>query len=297
MGSSKEILKEGQEDLRRGISSQNLNDSNSHGHSERMEMGVMMRNSFPKESSSRRVILVLQEHDIEKCVIEPDVGRQLLLDDEIYILQYPVRLEDETPLVLQNILESDQVRPGVVLLQSPFDRDVYEDAVVAPQRFALAKHMYFSTLCRYLGATRVSVEQVTIETKEGRDTINFDASRDLVGGGSVRIENERLRSLVNSMQLEDKFAGGMTDVSSAERIMKKTGLWTDPNIRTLLTMRSDGGNRLLSRRLVLNLTNDIKSNMNVAARVNVPSFVHLSADYSRVVHEQYDFSLTVLVEF
>jgi len=262
-----------------------------------MEMGKMNQSSFPKESSRRRVILVLQEHDVEKCVYEPDVGRNLLLDEEIYVLHYPVKHESEAPSALKNILDSDQVRPGAMLLQSPFDREVYEDALVAPQRFALAKHMYFSTLCMYLGAKSVSVTQVAIETQDGKTTFNVAANRNGVGGGKVNIENERLKSFVNSMQLEDHFVGGPPDVNAAENMMRRTGLWTDHNLRTLLAMRSAGGNQLLSRKLVLNLSSELKSNLNVAARVNVPSFVKFSSDYNRVVREKYEFSLTVLVEF
>ena len=39
-----------------------------------------------------------------------------------------------------------------MLVQSPYDPDTYEDASLAPQRFALAKLMYFSMLCMHLGA-------------------------------------------------------------------------------------------------------------------------------------------------
>ena len=111
----------------------------------------MTTGSFPLDARHRKAILVLDQHDIERCGYEPGAA-QALLDEEAYVLSFPVRMQGDISPALQNVLDMGQARPGVILVQSPYDPDMYEEASLAVHRFALAKHMYFSTLCMYLGA-------------------------------------------------------------------------------------------------------------------------------------------------
>ena len=59
----------------------------------------MATGSFPSDPSSRKAVLVLQEHDIEKCAYEPGAA-QALLDEEAYVLQFPLRTQGEIPVAL-----------------------------------------------------------------------------------------------------------------------------------------------------------------------------------------------------
>lgn len=255
----------------------------------------MATGSFPSDPSSRKAILVLQQHDVEKCAYEPGAA-QALLDEEAYVLQFPVRVQGEAPAALQNLLDAGLARPGGMLVQSPYNVDTYEDASLAPQRFALAKHMYFSTLCMHLGAREVSVEQIDLRTRTGKTTLDVKGER-LGGSAQLTVESEELEKFRAQMHLRDEFAGGPPDVAVAERLLRRTGLWSDPNMRTLIEMRRDGSNQLMTRKLVLSLSSEAKSNLNVVGRLKVPAFVKLSAEYDRVVREQYDYTLTVLVRF
>lgn len=239
--------------------------------------------------------MVLQQHDLEKCAYEPGAA-QALFDDEAYVLQFPVRPQGEMSTVLQNIIDAGLVRPGTILVQSPFDPDVYEEAFLAPQRFALAKHMHFSTLCMHLGAKEVSVEQIDLRTKTGKTSIDVKGDRH---GASAQasVKAEELERFRAQMSLLDEFTGGPPDVDAAERLLRRTGLLADPNMRTLLEMRRDGANQLRTRKLVLSLSSEARSNLNVVGRLRVPPFVRLSAEYDRVVEEQQDYTLTVVVRF
>jgi hypothetical protein len=259
------------------------------------EFKSMATGSFPSDPSSRKAILVLQQHDVEKCAYEPGAA-QALLDEEAYVLQFPLRVQGETPAALQNLMDAGLARPGGMLVQSPYDVDTYEDAALAPQRFALAKHMYFSTLCMHLGAKEVSVEQIDLRTRTGKTTLDVKGER-LGGSAQLTVESEELEKFRAQMHLRDEFAGGPPDVAAAERLLRRTNLWSDPNMRTLIEMRRDGSNQLMTRKLVLSLSSEAKSNLNVVGRLKVPAFVKLSAEYDRVVREQYDYTLTVLVRF
>lgn len=255
----------------------------------------MTTGSFPADSSARKVILVLQQHDLEKCAYEPGAG-EALLDDEAYVLPFPLQKQKDQPIALQNICDSDLVRPGVVLVQSPYDPDSYEDASLAPQKFALAKHMYFSNLCMLLGAKEVSVEQIDLHTHSKKLSIN--ANGEIQGkeakGGLELAELEKLRT---QMHLHDDFSGGSPDVQGAERLLRRIGLWSDPSMKNLVEMRREGGNQLLSRKIKLSLSSESKNNFNVIGRINLPKFVKLTADYARIVDEKYEYTLTIMVKF
>lgn len=67
-------------------------------------------------------------------------------------------------------------------------------------------------------------------------------------------------------------------------------------MKSLLDMRR-GENMLKKRTLIINLSNEAKSNMNVAGRLKVPAFVNHQADYSRIIDEQYSYELTMEVQF
>jgi hypothetical protein len=255
----------------------------------------MATGSFPLDSASRKAILVLQQHDIERCSYEPGAA-QALLDEEVYVLQFPIRAQGEVPATLQNILDAGLARPGSVLVQSPYDPDIYEDAALAPQRYALAKHMYFSTFCMHLGAKEVSVEQADFRTHTEKLTLDANGKR-LGGSAQLTGEWEELEKFRAQMHLRDEFVGGPPDVAAAERLLRRTSLWTDTGMRTLLEMRRDGANQLVTRKLILNLSSEAKQNLNIVGRLKIPVFVKLSAEYNRIVREQYDYTLTVLVRF
>jgi hypothetical protein len=255
---------------------------------------VMKTGLLPSDPASRRVILILREHDLERCSYEG--ATQFLFNEEVCVLRFPVRPQDKVSAALQNILDADLACANYVLIQSPYDPDVYEDAALAPQRFALAKHMYFSTFCKHLGAKEVCVEQVTLQTGNRKWTL--DASGNRLGIlAKLKPTSEELEKFRAQMTLRDEFAGGPPDIATAERLLRQRRLLPDPNMQTLLEIRRDGTNQLVTRKLDLSLSSEAQKNLNVAGRLKIPAFMTLSAEYDRAVHEQYDYTLTVLVRF
>jgi hypothetical protein len=255
----------------------------------------MATGAFPSDPSRRRAILVLGQYEVEKCAYEPG-AEHLLLDEEAYVLQIPHQVQGETPAALQNLLDAGLARPGARLVQSPYDADTYEDALLAPHRFALAKLMHFSTLCKHVGAKEVSAEQITLRTRHGMTTLDLKGERSR-GSAQVTVESEELEKVRAQIHLRDEFAGGPPDVAAAEQLLRRTGLWSDPNMRAIIEMRRDGSNQLMTRKLVLGVASEARSNLNVVGRLKVPAFVQFSTEYDRFLREQYDYTLTVLVRF
>lgn len=255
----------------------------------------MTTGSFPNDPSNRKAILILNQHDLEKCAYEPGAA-QLLFDEEAYVLQLPIRPQGEMSPALRYIVDADLASPGSMLVQSPFDIDTYVKASLAPQSFALAKHMYFSRLCMYLGAKEVSVEQIDLRTRTGKTSAKVKGER-LGESAQVSMQADEFERFRADMNLCDEFTGGPPDTEAAEKLLRQTRLLADPDMRALLEMRRDGKNQLLTRKLTLSLSSEAKNKLNVVGRLKVPTFVTLSAEYDQVIKEQHDYTVTVTVKF
>tara|TARA_R110002020_G_scaffold37705_5_gene113693 strand:+ start:12253 stop:12921 length:669 start_codon:yes stop_codon:yes gene_type:complete len=219
-----------------------------------------------------------------------------LTDDEAYIVEFPVPIDDHSPIALRQLANTGLMRPGKVLAQSPFDPDLYEDAAEAQQKFALAKHMYFSTFCMHLGAREVVVDQLDYRKGSTSGSYKFGGERNGIGG-QVGVKVGEAESLRTQMSLRDSFTGGPPDLDSAAALLMRTGLTSDANMRSLLELRRDGANKLLERTLSISLSSEVRSNLSVVARIKVPTFLKLSAEYGKAVKEELEFRLTVTVRF
>ena len=85
----------------------------------------MTDSTWPNEPHHRKALLVLNQKDIDDLHKE---GEDLLLNEEVYIL--PSSLQEFNPIV-QDLVDSGLVRPGAVLIQNPFDKNIYENSIQA----------------------------------------------------------------------------------------------------------------------------------------------------------------------
>lgn len=253
----------------------------------------MADNTWREEPYRRKTVLVLNQSEVDSLDYK-EGGAELLLNKEVYILPFSVQQSNS---VVQDLIDSGLARPGTVLIQSPFDKDRYQNSTQAVEHFALDKHTYFSTLCRYLGARKVTVEQIDFKKTEDREIWSLKSEVSMKGSGDVKIKNEELASFQSKLTLEDRFEGGSPDVPAARELLRKTGLLGDANMSSLLAMRQNPDNLLTSRELQLNMTTETQRNLNVLANLNVPAYLSLEAGYDRHVREQTEFTLTIKVDF
>ena len=249
--------------------------------------------TWPDEPHRRKTVLVLNQQDIDALRFE-EGGADILLNEDVFIL--PSSLRQSNPVV-QDLIDSGLVQPGAVLIQSPFDKDIYENSIQAVERFALAKYLHFSTLCMNLGAREVTVEQIELKNTEDRKIVPLQGVLSMKGTGDIKIEDKEVASFYDKLTLHDKFQGGPPDVPAAEKYLKRTGLSGDDAMRALIDLRRNPNNLLTSRELRLNMTSEVKRNFNVLANLKIPAYLSLEAGYDRHVHEQTEFTLTVKVDF
>lgn len=247
---------------------------------------------LPDEPWQRKAILVLSQHDIQKCSYEDD-GDAVLLNEEVFPLAFPIN--DSNPLV-QALVRSGLARPGALLLQNPYDQDLYEDATDASRRFALAKFTVFSQLCMHLGARSVSVRSVEVKTTSTKNEFAIAVGYKGVDG-KAKVSFDAYERLKAEMNLEDSFVGGPPDVPSAQALLSRTALSTDPVVRTLVEMRQVLSNSLAHRSLALDLSSETRRTIAIATSVKLPKFIKLQADYKRVASEHLDYTVKLDVRF
>ena len=239
---------------------------------------------------------MLDPSDIDRCGYE-DGGNDLLLDEEIHVLEFPVQGSQKT---IQDIITRGLDQRGAVLVQSPFEEDRYEDITQARELFALVKHMHFSRLCMYLGAREVRIEQVQRITASETKTWNVEGSGSIKISGistDTSIKKDEQDEFISRLALIDTFDGGQTNLEAAEELLRQKKLLGDPNMSGLLDMRRSESNQLRSRTLTLNLSSETKRNLSVIGKLKVPPFINLEANYKHVIHEKAEYRLTIKVRF
>ena len=151
---------------------------------------------WPDEPSRRKIVLVLNQDDIEALRFE-DGGSDILLNEEIHILSSH---QSQPGPAVQTLIDQDLVTSGAVLVQNPFNKSLYYDESKAVEEIALAKRLHFLTLCGYLGVREVEIKQLT-KSKEGRET-TVSGEGGIPGAGSGKLDQEREDSLASKTTLE-----------------------------------------------------------------------------------------------
>lgn len=248
----------------------------------------MPKDLFPNNPNNRRVILVMDDHEIDRWKYEKG-GSDLLDSRDAFVL--PVSQREDMPDIIRN-----RAIPGSILIQNPYDMENYVEATSAPQHFAHEKYMYLSTLCMHLGAKEVVIEQIELHTQAGKTSVNFEGGKQGVFKGDARLDKEELEKFSSSMHLHDEFPGGEADIEAAEQLLRRTGLWADTNMKTLVEMRRGGSNQIKSRKLTLNLSSEAKSNLKVAANIKA-SLVRVSTNYETDININQEYRLKFTVNF
>lgn len=249
---------------------------------------------IPINPENRKTILVLKKVDVERCKYE-DNASDLLLDDEVYVLSFPIEESTNKPLFLQNIKENQLITPGTLLIQNPFDPESYQELSKAAESFALEKHLHFSNLCKLLGAKKVCVKETNIKIKNEKMRLDLNGKYKITDV-QAECENERLDRLRSSLCMVDEFHGGSPDIGSAENFLRTKGLIHDPAMKNLLELRQ-GDNYLKARTLTVDLFKEAQHNFKAAGKIDIPIFLNFSTDYLKELDTQYSFSVEINIQF
>ncbi len=239
----------------------------------------------------RKAILVISPHELTRLEYTPG-GNDLLLSEQIHLL-VP---SDEASSYLEKKLEnSGLLEEGALLIQNPYDSSDYVVLEKSASTFALAKYLHFTTLCGFLGAREVTVEQIEVKTSTGKQL--FKGSLNSSGvTGKLGAQSKTFEQIRNQLEIRSTFQGGNPNIEEAKAHLNKYQLLSDHSMTSLIAQRS-GSNPLQSRELTLSLSEEFKKNFKAVADINVPVYLDLQAQIEQLKKEVYEFTLTVKVEF
>lgn len=253
---------------------------------------------IPLDHGARRVMLVLDENTINECLydLEPE-AKGFLFDPQSHVLQYPLTVDEPDSQALQNIIDADLLRPGAVLLQSPYDRNAYVDLSQATDQFAIEKLRHFSRLCQYLGARDVTVEQVEV-SKDSSSEVYEMHGKAPVAKLDVKVENKVGNSLARKFSINASFRGGKPNTEAAEKYLRGKQLWGDVVMRSLVEQCADEDNQILEQKVVISLSSESKRSLGVVAKLNLPAKgLGLTTSYLASAHSIEEYLLTLTVKF
>ena len=215
---------------------------------------------WPSEPSRRRALVVLNVDDVEFLRYQRGFG-SVWLNEEIHFLQLRSSVESAVP---PNVALS--ARRGDVLIQNPYNDDLYEPAATAPTQFARDKLRYVSQLCQLLGAHRVSALEVVENERfeKSGNSQELGIAVDEYRSGQAKRAVDKASSLMNSFaqSIVDEFEGGSPDIAGAENLLIRTGLLGDPDVRALLELRKNRRNVITrsraNRKITLSSLDDWK---------------------------------------
>lgn len=243
-------------------------------------------------------MVVLDENTINECLYDmsPD-DRAFLFDAQSHVVQYPLSPDEPDSLVLQNIMDADLLKPGSVLLQSPYDRNQYVEVTQAQDHFAVEKLRHFSRLCQYLGARSVVVEQVEVST-ESSSVVHELNGKTPVADFGVKVDNKQSGSLARRFSINTSFRGGVSNTEAAEKYLRSKQLWGDIVMRSLVEQCADQENRILEQKVTLSLSSESKRSLGVVAKLKLPAKgLGLTAGYLSSVESSQEYTLTLTVSF
>jgi len=253
---------------------------------------------IPLDHGARRVMLVLDESTINECLydLEPE-AKGFLFDPQSHVLQYPLTVDEPDSQALQNIIDADLLRPGAVLLQSPYDRNAYVDLSQATDQFAIEKLRHFSRLCQYLGARDVTVEQVEVSKDSSSEVYELHGKAP-VAKLDVKVENKVGNSLARKFSINASFRGGKPNTEAAEKYLRGKQLWGDVVMRSLVEQCADEDNQILEQKVVISLSSESKRSLGVVAKLNLPAKgLGLTTSYLASAHSIEEYLLTLAVKF
>jgi hypothetical protein len=260
--------------------------------------GTMTTGRIPLDHGARRVMLVLDENTINECLydLEPE-ARAFLFDPQSHIIQYPLAADEPDSQALRNIIDADLLRPGALLLQSPYDRNAYVDLSQATDQFAVEKLRHFSRLCQYLGAKDVTVEQVEVSKNSSSEVYELNGKAPVVNI-DAKVENKVRSSLARKFSINTYFRGGKPNTEAAEKYLRGKQLWSDIVMRSLVEQCADEDNQILEQKVTISLSNESKRTLGVVAKLNLPAKgLGLAASYLANVESSEEYLLTLTVKF
>lgn len=259
----------------------------------------MSYDDLSEKPEERRVIAIVSRLGLQKLTQvsnedtnESAAARDIFHNEQVALID--ASTVKSNPLI-EKLKGSALFNPGAILIQSPYDPSVYDNASEAFYTFAQAKCIHFATLCGLLAAKKVSVTHTEIVTNNSQDKLSVDAKA-LYGRGSVEAQKVFQNKMKKEIHIVQVFGQNEPKLDIARKYMSQYQWLSDAHINGLLVLREQQI-PIQRETLTLSVTSESRENLNIALSLNIPTQVDMKVDIQRVKDETFDFSATFEVEF
>jgi hypothetical protein len=249
--------------------------------------------TLPSDPSRREVILVLSQVDADRLDMED--SRAIALRSDVSVLDANAARNSGDEFTTR-LARRGLVRPGITLLQSPYDENQYVELQEAADLFALDKFTAMSVLVQHLGARSLRVSAVEDEKSSERWEANASATKSKIKTQAKSAHNAA-EALGRRLQLCDEYPGSTPDVASAREHLRQWRLDHDRELVSLIDARSVAANPLKRRTLSLDLSSESERQLDLVAGLSLPGFLSMKADYKRVVSTAAHYRVEYTIEY
>ncbi|NLW18462.1 MAG: hypothetical protein GXY81_02100 [Candidatus Cloacimonetes bacterium] len=221
---------------------------------------------IPSNPDRRKVIIVLSSDNANIFKYKDDEG--LRAHPNICIVEYDKIVSDHG--LLDRI--KPMILPNVILIQSPYDLDVYEIGEDAVYKFSVSKHVIASQIFRLLGCKSLEVMQLDIEGEKETRQFRFAGEHPELTAEFKKLDiNER--SLISEVKLKEIYQGSKPRIKQAYDYLAKHYLTNDSNLMGLIEKRSDESNKMNEYSLQVTLTQETKHTVDFLGTIGIPHFL------------------------
>lgn len=246
------------------------------------------------ESWKRRLLIITTDLQVE-ALEHSEEGLELLKNHEVKVL--PISEIDifNTKFTL---LGGIRPQPGMLLLMSPYDDKTYVEVSDAKSFIALEKASLTLRFCQLLGAKSVTVRNIKIVDIENQKELNIDAQKDFISG-SLSGKKSDIENIKNQLKVKSTFSGGKPNLEKAEKLLKSSGLISEPFLKHLLEMVIDSkevDNKLNKITQEISLTQSLQKTFEFISKINLPTAV-VGAEFKSITKEKIEIFLSLEINF
>lgn len=241
---------------------------------------------IPNNHDRRKVIMVLSNQDINNLRAADDNG--LRANPNVCLVDYDSITSDYG--ILERI--KPLISPNIVLIQSPYNCDIYEVGADAMYKFSVSKHVIASQLFRLLGCRELEVIQLDIQGEIETRQFNFVGEHP-----ELRAEFQSLsvseKSLFSEVKLKEVYQGSKPRTQQAFDYLAMHYLTNDSNLMGLVEKCSDEDNKMCEYNLQVTLTQETKHTVDLLGTLSIPHFlVNLKANLSTLKQHTSQYKVT-----
>lgn len=252
-------------------------------------MGIYTQ-QIPDEPHRRRMLVLLDKHAAYAHRNDAWYGR-LGLDPAVAI----VLVDPETHIdhaVMELLQRTGLDRQNRLLALNPFNWDEYQEPQDQVLGLPVAKARIMRRLAQLLGATNFSLEvehrsEVTSEWKSGVDAAVPK------GGGGAMLHRAMVQLADRKAAVAGKFAGAEPDIESAEALLRRAGLSSDGELRSLLEAARPGPNRVLQHTCAVSAVNEARKTIDMTAEVKVPGVIECMGEFVKKWSDRTEYRMKV----